>query len=84
MAVVRRLVIEIIDAYRPASSRLGGNFRLTIIGDGNDRSRLEEYSRELGLQDRVTWLGWKGSTVVDLLHHVKHRPWEALLSRSFQ
>jgi UDP-D-galactose:(glucosyl)LPS alpha-1,6-D-galactosyltransferase len=42
-----------------AASRLGGNFRLTIIGDGNDRSRLEEYSRELGLQDRVTWLGWK-------------------------
>jgi UDP-D-galactose:(glucosyl)LPS alpha-1,6-D-galactosyltransferase len=44
-----------------AVSRLQGNFRLTVIGDGGDRLRLEQYSRELGIEDRVTWLGWKES-----------------------
>jgi UDP-D-galactose:(glucosyl)LPS alpha-1,6-D-galactosyltransferase len=42
-----------------ATSRLRGNFRMTIIGDGRDRARLEEYSRELELGARVQWLGWK-------------------------
>lgn len=44
-----------------AAARLQGNFRLTIIGDGGDRARLEEYSRELGLASRIDWLGWKES-----------------------
>jgi UDP-D-galactose:(glucosyl)LPS alpha-1,6-D-galactosyltransferase len=42
-----------------AAARLKGNFRLTIIGDGDDRDRLEQYSRDLGIGDRITWLGWR-------------------------
>ena len=49
-----------------AASSLRGNFRLTIIGDGGDRARLEEYSRELRLGGRVEWLGWKD------------QPWESV------
>jgi UDP-D-galactose:(glucosyl)LPS alpha-1,6-D-galactosyltransferase len=42
-----------------AVARVRGSFRLTIIGDGPDRAELEQYSRELGIGDRIEWLGWK-------------------------
>lgn len=42
-----------------AASCVRGNLRLKVIGDGGDRARLEEYGKELGLDDRVEWLGWK-------------------------
>jgi UDP-D-galactose:(glucosyl)LPS alpha-1,6-D-galactosyltransferase len=42
-----------------AISRVRGSFRLTIVGDGPDRVKLEEYSRELNIDDRIVWLGWK-------------------------
>ena len=41
------------------AARITGKFRLIIIGDGNDRPRLQQYSRELNLEDRIEWLGWK-------------------------
>ena len=44
-----------------AASHVTGNFRLTIIGEGGDRPRLAQYGRELGIDHRVTWLGWKES-----------------------
>ncbi len=42
-----------------AASRVRGDFKLTIIGDGTDRARLEQYSRELGVAPRISWLGWQ-------------------------
>jgi glycosyltransferase involved in cell wall biosynthesis len=33
-------------------------FRATIAGDGEEGPRLKELTRELGLQDRVTFSGW--------------------------
>ncbi|MGC2161912.1 MAG: glycosyltransferase [Silvibacterium sp.] len=42
-----------------AAARLKGEFRLIFIGDGTDRSRLEQYGRELNLNSRIEWLGWK-------------------------
>jgi UDP-D-galactose:(glucosyl)LPS alpha-1,6-D-galactosyltransferase len=44
-----------------AAARVTGDFKLTIIGDGGDRARLEQYSRELGIAPRITWLGWEES-----------------------
>ena len=40
-------------------ARLEGNaeWRLILIGDGPDRSRLEEEVRQLGLEDRIEFLG---------------------------
>uniref|UniRef100_E6QMG1 Glycosyl transferase group 1 n=1 Tax=mine drainage metagenome TaxID=410659 RepID=E6QMG1_9ZZZZ len=32
-------------------------FRLTFIGDGPDRKHLEQLGRELGIEDRIEWLG---------------------------
>ena len=42
-----------------AAARITGKFRLIIIGDGTDRPRLQQYSRELSIDDHIEWLGWK-------------------------
>jgi glycosyltransferase involved in cell wall biosynthesis len=38
----------------------GLDVRLVIVGDGDDRPRLEALIRELNLADRVTLAGWQG------------------------
>ena len=35
----------------------GGTLRLTMVGDGLDRPRLQILARELGVEDAVTWTG---------------------------
>jgi len=35
------------------------NVRLTVVGDGPDRSGLEKQARQLGIADRVTFAGWR-------------------------
>lgn len=35
------------------------NVRLTLVGDGPDRSDLEKQASQLGIADRVTFTGWK-------------------------
>jgi glycosyltransferase involved in cell wall biosynthesis len=35
--------------------------RLTIIGDGSDRQRLENLAADLALDDRIDFLGWKSN-----------------------
>jgi len=42
-----------------AAALLKDKFRIIIIGDGDERPRLQQYSRELGIDDRIEWLGWK-------------------------
>ena len=37
----------------------GHNYRLTIIGDGQDREVLEHLTNELGITEQVTFLGFK-------------------------
>jgi len=34
-------------------------FHLVIVGDGPERSKLEQYSRGLGLEGKVKFLGWR-------------------------
>ena len=52
-------------AFAQALSRLG-DARLLVAGDGQDRARLEGLVIQLGLQDRIIFLGQR-SDVVDLL-----------------
>jgi glycosyltransferase involved in cell wall biosynthesis len=37
----------------------GTDIRLVVLGDGNERSRLEALAGELGIADRVTFAGWQ-------------------------
>jgi glycosyltransferase involved in cell wall biosynthesis len=39
--------------------RQGVAAKLTVVGDGPDRADLEAHARELGLEDRVSFVGWK-------------------------
>lgn len=40
------------------------DLRLTLIGDGPDRAALEALCKQLGLQDRVTFLGYQSQDAV--------------------
>jgi UDP-D-galactose:(glucosyl)LPS alpha-1,6-D-galactosyltransferase len=44
-----------------AASRLTGDFRVVIVGDGIGLAQLQQYGRELGLESRIEWLGWKSN-----------------------
>jgi glycosyltransferase involved in cell wall biosynthesis len=44
-----------VDLLLKAVAGLGGNWRLSILGDGPDKTRLTETSKGLGLEDRVTF-----------------------------
>lgn len=45
------------------------NLHLTIFGDGPDRQSLAELSRRLGIEDRVSFLGWRDpATVAKAVH----------------
>jgi len=39
------------------ASRMGHPYTLTLVGDGPDRSMLEQLAREYGLVDQITFLG---------------------------
>jgi glycosyltransferase involved in cell wall biosynthesis len=56
--VVGQLIPEKgIDVALKAFAALGGSARLWIVGDGVERGALEALARELGLDDRVRFLG---------------------------
>jgi glycosyltransferase involved in cell wall biosynthesis len=46
-----------VDDTIRAFAHLGDDYELIVTGDGPDRSRLETVSRELGLTDKVRFLG---------------------------
>ena len=39
------------------AKRRGHDYRLTVVGDGNDRGKLESLANELGVSDQVTFAG---------------------------
>lgn len=41
-----------------ALKNLQGNWRLTIIGDGEDRGKLEVLAESLEIDNRIEWKGW--------------------------
>lgn len=40
-------------------SSVRGDWQLTIIGDGKDKERLMNLADNLGINQRISWLGWK-------------------------
>lgn len=47
---------QILDSLKLLEQR-GTDFRMLIVGDGADRAEIEEYTKELGLSDRVIFTG---------------------------
>lgn len=57
-----------VDHLLDAVSRLKVPFHLTIAGDGNGRQMLENRAAELGLTDRVNFVGWIPRQELDVLY----------------
>jgi colanic acid/amylovoran biosynthesis glycosyltransferase len=53
----------LIEAVQLMKQR-GSNIRLVLAGDGPDRAALEALVKELGIEDRVTFLGFQNDTQV--------------------
>ena len=51
LPILMRALHRLVDRRR--------DWRLTLVGDGPDRTRLESMSRELGLESRVKFLGYR-------------------------
>ena len=46
------------------------NWHATLIGDGQDREKIEAAAAEAGLSDRISFPGWKTpEEVIEILHH---------------
>ncbi|MBB1052551.1 glycosyltransferase [Dietzia sp. CW19] len=61
--------------------RKGVNFQFTVVGEGTSRTGLEELARDLGLAERVRFLGQIDSKSV-LVRHLKHADLFVLASRT--
>ena len=57
------------DLFFRALARSGSRLPVRILGDGNDRSRLEVLAADLGLQGRVQFCGWVDNE--DLADHYR-------------
>jgi colanic acid/amylovoran biosynthesis glycosyltransferase len=49
--------LDTLKAFQKVLERSNRSLQLNIIGDGNDRPKLESYIRSNGLKDHVTMLG---------------------------
>jgi glycosyltransferase involved in cell wall biosynthesis len=47
-----------LDCLFKALTKVDPRIHLEIAGEGWDRSRLEKFSKHLGVSDRITWHGW--------------------------
>ncbi len=49
-----------VDILLRALARVSENIALQVAGDGPSLAESQELARELGLEERVQWLGWQG------------------------
>lgn len=50
----------LIDAFARLPAQVGGRrLRLLVLGDGPLSAPLREQARQLGVDDRIAWLGWQ-------------------------
>jgi glycogen(starch) synthase len=65
-------VASLLDALRQLQLETGLTPNLAIVGDGPERSRLQQQSVANGLQDRITFAGWqRGDDLARLLNESK-------------
>jgi glycosyltransferase involved in cell wall biosynthesis len=48
----------LMEQFAKVAKRSDTTLRLTLVGDGPQRGKLEVLARELGIKDRVEWTGW--------------------------
>lgn len=53
------------DLLLRAAAKIESPFHLTMVGEGNWVPELQQMTRDLGLEDRVTWAGWVSPEKLD-------------------
>ncbi len=67
---VGRLVAEKgVNLLLEAAARLGGDWRLRIVGSGPTRADLAAQAERLGIADRIQWIEWMASTEMPEQYH---------------
>ena len=70
-------VLAVVGALKPVKNQgfalkvlaeLPQEFRLVLVGDGQERSSLESAARQLGLQGRVAFAGWQENAPLWMRH----------------
>jgi len=59
-----------LDLLFSALASIKGDWHLSIVGEGSERSRLQDEAVLMGISSKVSWLGWKKD------------PWSAISSAS--
>src|SRR3569833_2259335 len=59
---IQRYLFEIL----MHASRIGHPYTLSLVGDGPDRSMLEQLARDYGLVDQISFLGCRSSAARDV------------------
>ncbi|WP_010631894.1 glycosyltransferase [Sporolactobacillus vineae] len=59
-----------LDVLFKGLEKLKGKWTLSIFGDGNDKSVLQDLAKELGIDENIIWQGWHDE------------PWKQLVSAS--
>lgn len=70
--------IKQVKNFLHALAELCGTWKATIIGDGSDANQLKQLARNLGIHDRIEWMGW----VRDPWNHVAEASALVLVSQS--
>jgi UDP-D-galactose:(glucosyl)LPS alpha-1,6-D-galactosyltransferase len=47
------------DDFLRALAGLRGRYRAAVVGGGPDEGKLKDLAEELGLSDKIDWLGWQ-------------------------
>jgi glycosyltransferase involved in cell wall biosynthesis len=62
--VGQKNLFYLLDEFAQAAFGQGADLRLTVVGDGPERRKLEDRAARLNLQDCVSWRGWLSKTAL--------------------
>jgi glycosyltransferase involved in cell wall biosynthesis len=57
-----------ISAFARCVSRVGGELRLVIAGEGPERLQLEQFAKDLGVSRSIEFLGWQEPEQMDAVY----------------
>lgn len=67
-----RLIAGMSDYYQKDFGKLKININFHIVGEGEEKQNLEKMSKEIGLQDKIIFYGYKTGNDLDKIYEKSH------------